>query len=145
VQGLAMLIDQSALSGISQAIADAMAPAFILAAVAALISAMTTRLFRIQDLIRALSSGDGGAGKPEQRIELDYLKSHARAISRCVLCLVACGMCVVLFVMVVFVTTILSLHFERLVLNIFLIAFVFLFVSLALYAREVWLLRNREF
>ena len=92
-----------------------------------------------------MSSGDGGAGKPEQRIELDYLKSHARAISRCVLCLVACGMCVVLFVMVVFVTTILSLHFERLVLNIFLIAFVFLFVSLALYAREVWLLRNREF
>lgn len=69
-----MLIDQSALSGISQAIADAMAPAFILAAVAALISAMTTRLFRIQDLIRALSSGDAGACKPEQRIELDYLK-----------------------------------------------------------------------
>ena len=54
-------------------------------------------------------------------------------------------MCVVLYVMVVFVTTILSLHFERLVLNMFLIAFVFLFVSLALYAREVWLLRNREF
>ena len=50
-----MLIDQPALSDISQAISDAMAPAFILAAVAALIATMTTRLFRIQDRIRALS------------------------------------------------------------------------------------------
>ena len=42
-----MFIDKAALGDISQAIVDAMAPAFILAAVAALISAMTTRLFRI--------------------------------------------------------------------------------------------------
>jgi hypothetical protein len=143
--GLSMFIDKAALGDISQAIVDAMAPAFILAAVAALISAMTTRLFRIQDLIRVLSSGNDDSNKPEQRSELNYLKLHAKAISTCVLCLVACGMCVVLYVIVVFVTTILSLHFERLVLNIFLIAFIFLFVSLALYAREVWLLRNREF
>ena len=140
-----MFIDKAALGDISQAIVDAMAPAFILAAVAALISAMTTRLFRIQDLIRVLSSGIDALDKPEQRRELNYLKLHAKAISTCVLCLVTCGMCVVLYVIVVFITTILSLHFERLVLNIFLIAFIFLFVSLALYAREVWLLRNREF
>jgi Protein of unknown function (DUF2721) len=139
-----MLIDQSALSGISQAIVDAMAPAFILAAVAALISAMTTRLFRIQDTIRALSSGDANSNKLEQPSELNYLKIHARAISTCVLCLVACAMFVVLYIMIVFVTTILSLHFERLILNIFLIAFVFLFFALLLYAREVWLLRNKE-
>jgi len=140
-----MLIEQPALSDISQAVSDAMAPAFILAAVAALIAAMTTRLFRIQDRIRALSNVDDSSNKSKHSRDLDFLTTHARAISRCVLCLIGCGMCVVLYVMVVFVMTILSLHFEKLALNIFLIAFIFLFFSLALYAREVWLLRNREF
>ena len=53
-------------------------------------------------------------------------------------------MFVVLYVIVVFVTTILSLHSEKLILNIFLIAFVFLFFALMMYAWEVWLLRNKE-
>ncbi len=138
-----MLIDQPALSDISQAISDAMAPAFILAAVAALIATMTTRLFRIQDRIRALSKVSESPRKDELQ-DLDYLRIHARAVSRCVLALVGCGMFVVLYVIVVFVTTILSLHSEKLILNIFLIAFVFLFFALMMYAWEVWLLRNKE-
>ncbi len=121
-----------------------MAPAFILAAVAALIATMTTRLFRIQDRIRALSQANESARKDEL-LGINYLRIHARAVSRCVLALVSCAMFVVLYVMVVFVMTILSLHFEKLALNIFLIAFIFLFFALASYAREVWLLRNKEF
>jgi uncharacterized protein DUF2721 len=139
-----MLIERPALSDIARAVSDALAPAFILAAVATLISAMTTRLFRIQDCIRILSSAES-SNKQMPSDELNYLKKRARAISICVLWLVGCGMCVVTHVIVVFATTILSLHYEKLVLNVFLFAFVLLFLSLAMYAREIWLLRNSEF
>jgi len=41
-----------------------------------------------------------------------------------------------------FATTILSLNYERTILNAFLLAVILLFVALILYAREVWLLRR---
>jgi hypothetical protein len=48
-----------------------------------------------------------------------------------------------LFVIFVFMNAILSLHYERLILSVFLLALILLFLSLALFARELRRLRNR--
>jgi hypothetical protein len=143
-KGFSMLTDQPVLSDISQAISDAMAPAFILAAIAGLISAMMARAYRIQDRLQALSDTDG-CRREHEPINTAYLEARAFAVNICVFLLLCCAVCIVLFVMLVFVSIILKLHHERLILNVFVLALLLLFVSLTLYAREVWIVRRKPY
>ena len=50
----------------------------------------------------------------------------------CMFRLMCSAMCVVLYIILVFATTILSLHYEKLILNVFLIALILLLSALIL-------------
>ena len=136
-----MLIDPPALGDISQAISEAMAPAFLLAAISGFLSLMAMRLSRIQDRIRSSSNLDNDAN----RLDTSSLEARAGAINMCMFQLMCSAMCVVLYIILVFATTILSLHYEKLILNVFLIALILLLSALILGAREVWLLRKATY
>jgi len=133
-----MLIDQAALSDISQAISEAIAPGFLLAAISGFLSLMAVRLTRIQDRIRSSPNLDND----DSRVDTSSLKARAAAINMCMFLLMCSAMCVVLFIILVFATTMLSLHYERVILNIFFFALILLLFALTLAAREIWSLRK---
>ena len=138
-----MIANQLILGDLSLAVSDALAPAFLLTAIAGFLNAMTTRLFRIHDRIRALQQMDSGS--PEQVApEIAFLEARSTEITRCIILQIGCAICIALFVILVFVSAILSLEIGRLILNVFLLAFILLFASLVLIAWETWLFRHRH-
>lgn len=122
-----------------QAIQLAVAPVFLLTAVAAMIAAVATRLARIIDRARELEDRlDAGSAVNVQAAqwELVRLKLRGRICNWSVALLTVCGMLVGVTVMLLFVGETTSPHSERLVpwtflgaLALFVMALVFFLVE----------------
>lgn len=135
-----MLINELSQNDISLAVSEALAPAFILSAIAGLINTMTVRLNRIQDRVNVLTTITDADGQGEVVADIAYWAARARALNRCMFCLIASSVCIVAFCAVVFVSMLLSLHYERMILWIFILSLVLLFFGLCLFTKELWIL-----
>jgi hypothetical protein len=105
-------------AAISHGIQLAVAPVFMLSAVAALIGALATRLSRIIDRARHIEDriAAGSAPDPEAAYwELNRLRLRGRVVNWSVGLLVVCAMLIGTTVMTLFLGETLVLHSERLV------------------------------
>lgn len=124
----------SHLTDISRVIQLAVAPVFLLTAIATLISAMNTRLGRIVDRRRVvLARGDSIA--PEGDAELDLLGRRSRLVYLAIFC----ALLVCLVVAGAFLGALLSVDIARIVAGLFIAAMLAMIAGLGLFLREIYL------
>lgn len=130
------------INDVSHAIQLALAPAFLLTALAGLLNVMTGRLARIIDRGRQLTERDGDQpdllGAP-QRLELDSLEDRryfaGSAITACTLA----ALLVCMVIAALFLEVLLGLQFKWFIGLVFTIAVLAMVVGLAYFLREVHL------
>lgn len=128
---------ESHLTDISRVIQLAVAPVFLLTAVATLINAMNTRLSRIVDRRRVIQSR--GAGEPEAQAELARLGRRSRLVYFAILSAVLAALLVCLVVAGAFLGALLAVDLSRVVAGLFIGAMVAMIAALSLFLREVFL------
>lgn len=133
-----MIPDTPSVSQLSQVIAQAAAPAFLLGAIAAFIAVLIGRLNRIVDrtvFINSISEED----TPRYRLKADLprLMRRAAMLNRAIFWAVVASISVTILVIVAFLTAFFQLPHERGVAIFFLISLGAFTVSLIDFAREV--------
>jgi hypothetical protein len=133
-----MLPDTPTVSQLSHVISQAIAPAFLLAALAGFIGVLITRLNRIVDRTIALNAiADDDAVKSRLKADLPRLLRRAEMINRAVFWAVIASIAITLLVIVAFASALLQFQHERGVAVLFIIALGALTVALVDFAREV--------
>lgn len=128
------------ISDITHAIQLAVAPVFLLTAIATLISVTNMRLGRIVDRRRVLYGRQAeGATTPEHEQELDSLDRRSLLIYRAMLCEVLSGLLVCLVVASAFVGPMLGVEMAHTVALLFILAMGTMILGLSLFLREVYL------
>lgn len=127
----------SHLTDISRVIQLAVAPVFLLTAVATLINAMNARLSRIVDRRRVIQSR--GAGEPEAQAELVRLARRSRLVYFAMLSAVLAALLVCMVVAGAFLGALLAVDLSRVVAGLFIGAMVAMISALSLFLREVYL------
>jgi hypothetical protein len=133
---------ESHLSDIARVIQLAVAPVFLLTALATLITALNNRLGRIVDRRRVLHDRDpGAAGSPqdEARHELRLLSRRIRLIYFAILAAVTGALFVCLVVAGAFVGALIAVDIARVVAIMFILAMLALIACLGMFLREVFL------
>ncbi|QEL64891.1 hypothetical protein OTERR_14150 [Oryzomicrobium terrae] len=132
---------ESHLSDISRVIQLAVAPVFLLTAVATLVSTLNVRLGRNVDRRRLLqdrlNKADGHAAA--DRLELRILLRRIRLIYFAILAAVSGALLVCLVVAGAFLGALLAVDLARMVAVLFILAMVALIASLGIFLREVFL------
>jgi hypothetical protein len=137
IHGL-MLHDLPTVTQLSRVIAQAIAPAFILAALAGFIGVLITRLNRIVDRTIALNAiPDDDAVKSRLKADLPRLLRRAAMINRAVFWAVIASISITLLVIVAFVSAFFQIEHERGVAVLFIVSFCAFTVALIDFAREV--------
>jgi hypothetical protein len=132
-------------TALPDAIVEAMAPAFILAAMASWVSAMANRLERITDRVRYLLDLEKSGSIGEQgAADLANLKALAATVEQSMFWMITGATLIVLYVILAFILQIFSLHYHRLIGCVFVLALVCLLISLVRFAWAVWLRRNNR-
>jgi hypothetical protein len=139
------LVD-STITDITHVIQLAVAPVFLLTAIATLINAMNTRLSRVVDRRRVvlgrLGSEQGGeqAGSGgESTEELDQLERRGNLIYYAIFAAVLSALLVCLVVVAAFVGAMLAESLARLVAGLFVLAMLSMITGLGLFLREIYL------
>jgi hypothetical protein len=132
------LIEPAALP---DAVSNAMAPAFVLAAMSGWVGAMANGLARITDRVRYLLDREQSGSVEEN---LANLKALARTIEHSMLWMISGAAFIVMYVILSFILQIFSLHYYRLIIYIFALAFVCFLIALVWFGRSVWLRRNNR-
>lgn len=127
----------SHLTDISRVIQLAVAPVFLLTAIATLISAMNTRLGRIVDRRRVVQAR-GGAVDPDAVIELEQLARRSRLVYFAIFCAVLAALLVCLVVAGAFLGALLSVDIARTVAALFIAAMLAMIAGLGLFLREIF-------
>jgi hypothetical protein len=123
---------------LSNVIAHATAPAFLLGALSGFIAILITRLNRIIDQPSLLrSTGDNDPGLERLRNHMPRLKLRAAMINRAILWAVASSIATALLLIVAFVIAFFAAPHEYGVAILFMIALGTFTVSLVNFAREV--------
>ena len=130
-------------TSVTHVIQLAVAPVFLLTAIATLISALNTRLGRIVDRIRVLQAQGPAAARSEaaatrehefavlsRRVHLSYLAILAAGIAGLFICLV---------VALAFIGVLLEVDLAKLLAVLFVLAMVSMITSLSLFLREIYL------
>lgn len=134
-----MLPDTPSMTQLSQVISQAAAPAFLLGAVASFLAVLMTRMSRIVDRSRLLSSiADNHVAKAHLKADIPRLKRRARLVSRAIFSVVASGIFTTLLLIMAFVNAFFQIAHEQGVGILFIVAlgfFAFALVSMALEAR----------
>jgi hypothetical protein len=130
---------ESHITEITRAIQLAVAPVFLLTAIATMISAMNTRLGRIVDRRRALQGRDGAGADPEIQAELAMLSRRSRLVYNAVFAVVLAALLVCLVVASAFMGALLSVDLARTVAGLFIAAMLAMIAGLGLFLREVFL------
>jgi Protein of unknown function (DUF2721) len=133
---------ESHLSDISRVIQLAVAPVFLLTALATLITALNNRLGRIVDRRRVLhdrESGPAGTQNDEARNELRLLSRRIRLIYFAILAAVTGALFVCLVVAGAFIGALMAVDLARLVAVMFILAMLALIACLGMFLREVFL------
>lgn len=132
---------ESHLSDISRVIQLAVAPVFLLTAVATLVSTLNVRLGRNVDRRRLLqdrlNKADGHVAA--DRLELRILLRRIRLIYFAILAAVSGALLVCLVVAGAFLGALLAVDLARMVAVLFILAMVALIASLGIFLREVFL------
>lgn len=133
---------ESHLSDISRVIQLAVAPVFLLTAIATLISAMNARLGRIVDRRRILLDGlDGSDALPAaawademqalaRRIRLVYFAIFASVLAALLVCMVVAG---------AFIGALIAVDLAKMVASLFVLAMCSMIGALGMFLREVYL------
>ena len=133
---------ESHLSDISRVIQLAVAPVFLLTAIATLISAMNARLGRIVDRRRVVHdrlSGQAGDLLAASQEELCLLSRRSRLIYFAIFCAVLSALLVCLVVAGAFIGALLGVDLARMVASLFVLAMCSMIAGLGLFLREVYL------
>lgn len=118
----------------------AIAPAFLLAGIGAVLNVLTQRLARIVDRVRALEGGFPAFGGVERRMAHDELRALSTRLRLANLSVAACtasALVVCLVIVALFVTALGGYGFARTVAALFLAAMAALIVGLVLFLAEV--------
>jgi hypothetical protein len=133
-----MFPDTPTVTQLSQVIAQAIAPAFILAALAGFIGVLITRLNRIVDRTITLNAiADDDAVKSRLKADLPRLLRRAAMINRAVFWAVIASIAITLLVIVAFVSAFFQIEHERGVAVLFIISLGAFTIALIDFAREV--------
>jgi hypothetical protein len=131
------MLETPSVTQLSQVISHAIAPAFILGAVASFISVLVTRLNRIIDRCRVVASD--GDTELIGRLYPDMPKLNRRAalINHALYWAVASALVTILLMILAFVDAFFELPHERGVALLFTLALILFGVSLISFAREI--------
>ena len=140
------LLMESHLTDISRVIQLAVAPVFLLTAIATLISAMNARLGRIVDrrrVVQARCVASGGSDvRPvdhEAALELEQLARRSRLVYYAIFGAVLAALLVCLVVAGAFLGALLSVDIARIVAGLFIAAMLAMIAGLGLFLREIYL------
>jgi uncharacterized protein YacL len=130
-------------SSIVNLIQLAVAPVFLLAGVAGLLNVFTGRLTRIVDKLENMDSYTNAQLKidpnfVENEKRRDFLIKRMENINFAIFFSTATGLMVALVILTVFATTLFSFHTEFMISIFFILAMVFLALSLILFLREIY-------
>lgn len=123
---------------ISRVIQLAVAPVFLLTAIATLVTTLNNRLGRIVDRRRTVLA-DHDHDATEKQNELLLLARRARLVYLSILSAVLGALFVCLVVAIAFLDALLSIDLSRLVAGLFILSMLTLVSALSLFLREVYL------
>ena len=127
------------LSHLSQVISHALAPAFLLGAVAGFVSILVGRINGIIDRVRTLNMiGDGDSPRSCLKSDIPRLKRRARLLNAAIRLALASGISTTLLVVLAFASAFLGLRHEPVAGALFMLALGLLGAALFTFAREVW-------
>jgi hypothetical protein len=131
------LLPDPSVSQLSQVITHAIAPAFLLGALAAFVSVLTLRMNRVVDRSQMLNGIDD-ADKTRAHLKADLPRMQQRAIllNNAVLLATLSAICATLLVMVAFVSAFFNIQHERGIAALFVITLGFFAAALVNFARE---------
>lgn len=132
---------ESHLTDITRVIQLAVAPVFLLTAIATTISAMNTRLGRIVDRRRVVQarSDDGGVPDPKVAEELALLARRSQLVYHAIFCAVLSALLVCLVVAGAFLGALLTVDLARTVATLFIGAMLTMIAGFGLFLREIYL------
>lgn len=133
---------ESHLTDIARVIQLAVAPVFLLTAIATMINALNTRLGRIVDRRRVVQErlptrADHEAGSAQQEIRM--LVRRSRLVYHAIFCSVLSALLVCLVVAGAFLGALLGVDLARTVASLFIAAMLAMIAGLSLFLREVYL------
>ena len=134
-----ILLMETHLTDITRVIQLAVAPVFLLTAIATLINAMNTRLGRIVDRRRVVQTRLAGGNQPEARAELAELARRTRLVYFSIFCAVFAALLVCLVVAGAFLGALVSVNLARMVATLFIAAMLVIIAALGLFLREIYL------
>ena len=129
--------DTPSVSQLSQVIAQAIAPAFILGALAAFISLLMLRLNRVVDRSQALNAiGGDDPARVHLKTDLPRLKQRSVLLNKAILYATISAIFATLLVLVAFVSAFFGIQHERGIAVLFIVTLVFFAAALVNLARE---------
>jgi uncharacterized membrane protein YgcG len=132
-----VITDTPTASQLSQVISQAVAPAFLLGALAAFISVLILRMNRVVDRSQALNAISGAdAARAELKADLPRLKQRAVLLNRAILYASISAIFATLLVIVAFVTAFFGIQHERGIAVLFVVTLGFFAAALVNLARE---------
>jgi len=132
-----MITETPSVSQLSQVISQAIAPAFLLGALAAFISLLILRMNRVVDRSQSLNAiGDADAARAHLKEDLPRLKQRAALLNRAILYASISAIFATLLVLVAFVSAFFGIEHERGIAVLFIINLGFFAAALINLARE---------
>lgn len=136
------MLPSTNINEITHVIQLAIAPVFLLTAVAAIIGVLTNRLSRVVDRIRVLEERLSQMDAEHLAIaheELNLLAQRLRLIYVAVVSAVFCALFVGLLIVVAFMDAFLSINLAKMVGGLFVMAMMAFIISLVVFLREIFL------
>jgi hypothetical protein len=131
-----VISDTPSVSQLSQVISQAVAPAFILGALAAFISVLTLRMNRVVDRSQILNAIGTDPAREHLKADLPRLKQRAVLLNNAILFASFSAIVATLLVMVAFVSAFFGIEHERGIAVLFILTLGFFAASLINFARE---------
>lgn len=134
------MIQQSEIPLLAQIIQLSIAPVFLLTAIGAFLSAITTRLGRVIDRARVLEAtiaSDGDGGDAAAVSELASLDQRMLLANRAVGLSIASALTVCALITVLFISAVSPIHLQRIVPMLFILALLLLTASLTAFLLEI--------
>jgi hypothetical protein len=132
-----LIADTPSVTQLSQVITQAIAPAFLLGALAAFISVLTLRMNRVVDrsqMLNAIDDNDTARGR--LKTDLPRMKQRAILLNNATFFATLSAIFATLLVMIAFVTAFFDIQHERGIAVIFVITLGFFAAALVNFARE---------
>jgi hypothetical protein len=132
-----VITETPSVSELSQVIAQAIAPAFLLGALAAFISVLTLRMNRVVDRSQMLNAiDDADTAKARLKADLPRMRQRAILLNNATLFAALSAIFATFLVMVAFVSAFFNIEHERGIAVLFVITLAFFAAALVNFARE---------